>query len=73
MSEFDKNSGVITAVRQVLLRLADGEEELANAEAARVPYWSPCTESVLGHRAAARVLRQDADRFLSSAETAFSG
>ena len=73
MNEVHNDPRVMTAVRHVLLRLAVSEEELANAEAARVPYGSPHTESVLGHRAAARVLRQDADRFLSPAETALSG
>ncbi len=51
-----------THVRQALLALARTEEELANTEAARVPYWAPCPESVQGHRAAAQALRARADR-----------
>ena len=73
VNEFHNDPSVTTAVRQVLLRLAAGEETVANDEAARVPYWAPYPESVLGHRAAARVLRQNADRFLSPAKTAFTG
>ncbi len=49
-------------MRKALLALARTEADLANAEAARVPYWAPCPASVLGHRAAAEALRADADR-----------
>lgn len=55
-------------MRKELLRLAALEEELAVAEAARTPYWEACPESVAAHRTAARVLREDADRFLVSNE-----
>jgi hypothetical protein len=51
-----------TQLRQSLLALARIEEELANREAARVPYWAPCPASVQGHRAAAQALRARADR-----------
>ena len=54
---------VAAALRQELLWLAALEEGLAASEAAKVPYWSPCPDSVVGHRAAARALREDADRF----------
>jgi len=54
-------------LRQALLRLAEFEENLAAAEAAQVPYWSPCPATVAGHRAAARALREDADRLLRHA------
>lgn len=53
-------------MRKELLRLAAVEEELAVTEAARTPYWEACPESVTAHRVAARVLREDADRFLVS-------
>lgn len=51
-------------MRKELLRLAKAEEDLAAAEAARVPYWSACPVSVIARRAAAQTLREDADRFL---------
>ena len=54
------------AVRRVLLRLADLEDDVASTEAAKVPYWSPCPASVVGRREAARALREDADRLLRS-------
>jgi hypothetical protein len=50
------------AVRRELFRLADAEEQRAAEEAATVPYWAPYPDSVAAHRAAARVLRQDAER-----------
>jgi len=53
-------------MRKELLRLAAAEEELAVTEAARTPYWEACPETVAAHRVAARVLREDADRFLVS-------
>jgi hypothetical protein len=61
------SSLVAATLRQELLRLAAFEEDLAAAEAANAPYWSPCPASVVGHRAAARALRDDADRFLHRA------
>lgn len=51
-------------LRQTLLRLAALEDAQAADEASRVAYWEPCPASVLGHRAAARALRADADRYL---------
>jgi hypothetical protein len=61
------NERVAFALRRELLRLATLEEDLAASEAAQVPYWSPCPASVAGHRAAARALREDADRILRPA------
>ncbi|GAA3649724.1 hypothetical protein GCM10022237_06820 [Nocardioides ginsengisoli] len=46
-----------------LLRLARREEELAADEAAAIPYWSSCPLSVVVHRAAAALLRAEAQRF----------
>jgi hypothetical protein len=72
-------SPLAAALRHVLQRLADREDDLASTEAARVPYWSPCPASVIGRREAARALREDAERLLhpvaqlSLAETAFAG
>lgn len=57
-------SAVISAVRAELLRLAKREDEVATAEAVSVPYWTATPESVIAHRAAAKVLRAEADRFL---------
>jgi len=53
---------IAAAVRQELLRLARIEDTRAADEAATVPYWAPCPTSVVGHRAAAQALRQEADR-----------
>jgi len=61
------DSHVAAALRQELLRLAALEDDLAATEAAKVPYWLPCPPTVAGHRAAARALRNDADRFLPRA------
>ena len=53
-------------LRKELLHLAQVEQDVAAQESARVPYWAPCPASVAGHRAAARVLRADADRLLGA-------
>ena len=53
---------VAAAVRRELLRLARIEDDQAAAEAASVSYWEPCPASVMGHRAAARLLREGAER-----------
>lgn len=52
------------AVRAMLLQLADAQERIAAEEAALVPYWKPCPQSVIGARAAARALRASAERML---------
>jgi hypothetical protein len=49
-------------LRHELLTLARRHESLAASEAARVPYWEPCPASVAGHRAAAILLREDAEQ-----------
>jgi hypothetical protein len=59
---------VAELVTRELLRLARASEEYAVTEAARVPYWAPCPDSVVAHRAAARVLREDAARLCSQAK-----
>jgi hypothetical protein len=51
------------ATRRVLLAIARHEDELANTEAAAVPYWAPTPVSVQGRRAAAQALRADAALF----------
>ncbi|KRC56980.1 MULTISPECIES: hypothetical protein [unclassified Nocardioides] len=56
-----------TALGNELLRLAAAEDALAAEEASRVAYWEPCPGSVAGHRAAARVLRDNAERLFRSA------
>ncbi len=55
---------LMAAVRSELLRLAGLQEAIAALEAADIPYWVPCSVSVVGHRAAADALREDADRLL---------
>ncbi|GGO87740.1 hypothetical protein GCM10011584_13090 [Nocardioides phosphati] len=52
---------MIIELARELRRLAKIEDDRAAAEAATVPYWSPCPPSVLGARAAARALRADAE------------
>lgn len=58
------------ALRRELLRLARAEDDRAAEEAAKVPYWAGYPPSVQGHRAAAAILRADADNFLASADHA---
>jgi hypothetical protein len=70
MNDVSNDPGVMTLVRRTLLRLAADEEHMADVEAATVPYWATHGESVIGHRAAARALRQGADRLLPKLETA---
>jgi hypothetical protein len=50
------------AIERELLRLARLHEAAAAREAALVPYWAPCPDSVVGHRCAATLLREDAGR-----------
>jgi len=53
------------ALRRELLRLARDEEDQAATEAAAVPHWSAGPPSIQGHRAAAAILRAEADRLLA--------
>jgi hypothetical protein len=53
-------------LRQILIELARREDNIALSEAADVPYWAPHPTSVIGHRAAAEILRSEADRLLSA-------
>lgn len=46
----------------LLIGLARNLETLAATEAARTPYWAPYPDTVAGRRAAAAVLREEADR-----------
>jgi hypothetical protein len=55
------NTALTVNLRLELLRLARMEDDLAAAEAAAIPYWSPCPVTVHGHRMAAAALRADAD------------
>lgn len=52
---------VTRVLRRLLLHLADEQDVAAAKEAAEVPYWKPCPHSVIGIRAAARVLREAAE------------
>jgi len=60
----------LQVLRRELLQLANHEDELAATEAAAVPYWTPTPVSVMGHRAAATALREDADRIMALASRA---
>lgn len=57
---------LVTTLYRELLRIAGREDDLANAEAALVPYWAPNPPSVLAHRAAAAALRFEADELLAA-------
>ncbi len=57
-------NGTHAAVRALLLKLAKQQDDLAAEEAAKVPYWTPCPPTVVGRRAAADVLRAQADEYL---------
>ena len=61
----DISEGVSGRVRAILMSLARDEDERAADEAAATPYWSACPASVAGHRAAAAVLRGEADSLLA--------
>jgi hypothetical protein len=59
------NNTPVSRLRSLLLQLARQEDDLAAAEAADTPYWSPHPLSVIGHRAAAAVLREQADHLVA--------
>jgi hypothetical protein len=63
-NRYPDDGAIATRLRQILLDLARREDDIAHTEAATVPYWAPHPASVIGHRAAARSLRFEADRFL---------
>jgi hypothetical protein len=48
-------------VKRILIQLASDQENAAASEAAEVPYWKACPDSVRGSRAAARALRAVAE------------
>lgn len=52
---------VAATLRSIIFGLAAEEEAAAASEAAQVPYWCSCPESVIGHRAAAKALRLAAE------------
>ncbi len=64
MSTTSSTIEIASALHRELHRIARTEEDRAATEAARVPYWSTCPPSVQGHRAAAAILRAEADRLL---------
>lgn len=64
MSTIQRTNQITTLLRRELLRLARIEEDLAATEAAAVPYWAHYPPTVSGHRTAAAVLRENADRLL---------
>lgn len=56
------SAALMTALCRELFALAKHEDDVAAEEASRLPYWVPCPPSVVGHRAAARALRAEAQR-----------
>jgi hypothetical protein len=50
----------------VLIQPAKRQDELAATEAAATPYWTTCTQTVVGHRTAATLLRAEADRLATA-------
>lgn len=65
MNPQSTDTATLTTLRSLLLQLARHEDDLAAAEAAHTPYWSPYPSSVIGHRAAAAVLREQADQLVA--------
>lgn len=64
MDEFSQvPQDLAKALRRALLDLARREDQVADTEAALVPYWAPHPPSVQGHRQAALALRGDADKY----------
>ncbi len=61
MSTNANTTDIKVALQRELHRLARVEDDRAANDAARVPYWSPCPPSVQGHRAAAAILRAEAE------------
>lgn len=57
----------VRTVRRILNQLAEDQENAAASEAAQVPYWKACPDSVRGSRAAARALRAAAASLAISA------
>jgi len=70
MSTIQRTNHIRTLLRRELLRMARIEEDLAATEAAAVPYWAHCPPTVTGHRTAAAVLRENADRLLPAPPSA---
>ncbi len=66
MTTITATGSVAGSLRRELLRLAREEENQAAAEAATVPYWSVGPPTIQGHRAAAAILRAEADKLLSA-------
>jgi hypothetical protein len=56
------DTNTASRLRAILLELARREHDRAAHAAAAAPYWSPAPAAVLGHRAAAALLRAEADR-----------
>ena len=65
MSLTSADTAVVSRLRSLLLQLARQEDDLAAAEAADTPYWCPYPMSVIGHRAAAVALREQADQLVA--------
>lgn len=65
MNTQSTDSAVTSRMRSLLLELARHQDDLAAWEAAVAPYWSPCPTSVVSHRAAAAVLRAQADHLVA--------
>ena len=62
------DSTIAGLLRSRLLGLARRQDELAAGAAMATPYWKPQPTSVHAHRAAADVLRAEADLFLGTGE-----
>jgi hypothetical protein len=53
-------------VQRILNHLAEEADNAAAMEAAQVPYWKACPDSVRGSRAAARALRAAAESLVGA-------
>ena len=64
--DLESTRDTLSTIRSVLLQLARHQNDLAANEAAATPYWETCPPTVLGHRAAACALREQADSLLAA-------
>ncbi|MFC5731549.1 MULTISPECIES: hypothetical protein [Nocardioides] len=60
----EADSATAKRLRSILLELARNHDHAAATGAAATPYWEACPPSVIGHRAAAAALRDEANHFL---------
>lgn len=65
MNDREADNELVAHLRTILLKLAKQQDDLGAHEAAATPSWAPCPPSVIGRRAAAAVLRVEADQAIA--------